>query len=160
MTAIATVAPRAVSKAPVGAPAVAPDKSTSMLWARTVGQIRLPKNLFSLFIVSIVVFALSIQLLSSGIASRACPLMGPERSYHGLCDGMAPVCLRSSNSECCSPASVILKATHSQISSEWHQKFMPAHSPVLSGTSTKPPLPPPIREVGFALRKGSPAFLS
>ena len=102
---------------------------------------------FKLTVACAIVFALLIQMMSSGVASRSFALMEAGRSQHGLYDGATPVCLGNGNGECF-PGSVIPRTIQIRIPAEWHPKFLPSNSPVLSGTSRKPELPPPIQELG------------
>ena len=108
----------------------------------------LTKRLFKLATVLIVLLALSIHVLSSGVASSACSVNGPEGSRHGLCDGLSPTCLGNSSGKYCWPGTILPKTI--QILADWNPPFFFANSLVLSGICTKPALPPPIREVGLS----------
>ena len=147
--ALRIAAPHTVPNAPARAPTVARDDGASMPSGRSAAHGALPKSLFRPVIVFIVLPALSIQLLSSGFASRAYPSTGLlERSQHEHCGGATPVGSGNSNGESCCPGSLLPKTLHIQISAERKPAFLFPISSFLSGISTPPPLPPPIQELG------------
>lgn len=147
MTSIAIVAPHAVRTAPLGAPMIVRDNSRSISSGWGAVRVTPARSLFTPVIVFIVLLALSIQMLSAVVASRACPLMGPERSHHGLCDGVSPVCLGNSNGESCCPGSLLQKTFDTEIPVEWNLAFYLPYASFLSGILTKPALPPPIQRL-------------